>query len=221
MAKLSDLIETFASALSVPQTTVETYVKTLRKQGLLTTGGRGRGAPDVTADDCAKVMVAMMAGSPTHAVEKLSEIGNFRSIDDPNKIGEASSCILDALELSLGHTLLEGVTALIAHSIEKPPAIIAQDTVRTIFSPPEGSIHEFGAGNILINHQAKTANITFSLLYSEHITGNSYRPNRQDAWISYMPEEYWISRKMHFPHMKTEVSINLHAVDLIGAMLGR
>lgn len=221
MAKLSNLIEVFADTLSVPPTTVEAYVKALRKQGLLTTGGRGRGAPNITADDCAKVLVAMMAGSPTHAVEKLYEFGELRSFGCDRKPGELSKPMIDALKLQPGHSFIEGVAALISHSIDQNPADIARDTIRSFFIPPEGSIHEFSSGSVGIRYPGKEATIKFFLQYDAPIGENIYKSNIQEAFIMYMPEEYWRTFEIDTPYMTIEVLVRLYAIDEIGAMLSR
>lgn len=217
MAKLSDLIEVFSKTLSVPTTTVEAYVKVIRKEGMLTTGGRGRGAPDITSDDCAKILVAMMAGSPTYAIGKLQEFGKLRCFS--GEPGDASRPIFDALKLQPGHSFLEGVAALISHSVETDPAEIARCAIRRSFVPPEGSIDEFGAGSLRIQYPSKQATIRFFLHYHEPTGRKTYTVGSQEAFLNYMSQKYWDTNEFELPNMTTEVSVNFHAVNDLGVML--
>ncbi len=61
MAKLSDLIPTLARVLPMPEQTVAVIARALRKERLISTGGRGPGAADMTPEDCARLLVAIMA----------------------------------------------------------------------------------------------------------------------------------------------------------------
>lgn len=61
MAKLSDLIPTLAQVLPMPEQTVAMYARHLREARLLSTGGRGPGAAKMTATDCARLLIAIMA----------------------------------------------------------------------------------------------------------------------------------------------------------------
>jgi len=61
MAKLSDLIPTLAQVLPMPEQTVAMYARHLREARLLSTGGRGLGAAKMTATDCARLLIAIMA----------------------------------------------------------------------------------------------------------------------------------------------------------------
>lgn len=61
MAKLSDLIPTLAQVLPMPEQTVAVIARSLRQERLLSTGGRGPGAADMTPEDCARLLLAIMA----------------------------------------------------------------------------------------------------------------------------------------------------------------
>ncbi len=61
MAKLSDLIPTLAHVLPMPEQTVSVIARALRKERLISTGGRGPGAADMTPEDCARLLLAIMA----------------------------------------------------------------------------------------------------------------------------------------------------------------
>lgn len=60
MAKLSDLIPTLARVLPVPEQTVAVIARSLRQERLLSTGGRGPGAANMTPEDCARLLLAIM-----------------------------------------------------------------------------------------------------------------------------------------------------------------
>jgi len=70
--KLSNLIAVLADVLKMPETTIEAYAKPLRKNGLISSGGRGPGSADMTPKDCSNLLIACMAGSPAQAVENLN-----------------------------------------------------------------------------------------------------------------------------------------------------
>jgi hypothetical protein len=61
MAKLSDLIPTLAQVLPMPEPTVAMYARYLREAKLISSGGRGPGAAQMTATDCARLLIAIMA----------------------------------------------------------------------------------------------------------------------------------------------------------------
>lgn len=60
MAKLSDLVPALANVLQLPERTVAVYARFLREARLLSTGGRGPGAANMTPDDCARLLIAIM-----------------------------------------------------------------------------------------------------------------------------------------------------------------
>jgi hypothetical protein len=110
LRKLSAFIDVLAEATGMPRSSVEQYVKPLRKARLLTTGGRGAGAPDIDAGDCARLLVALMAGSPTHAVEFVQEIGRL-----PPAFSH-DSAVAKAWGLPRRHTFLDMLTELLARA---------------------------------------------------------------------------------------------------------
>lgn len=61
MAKLSDLIPTLAKVLPMPEQTIAIYARLLRQARLLSTGGRGPGGARMTPEDCARLLIAVMA----------------------------------------------------------------------------------------------------------------------------------------------------------------
>ncbi len=111
MAKLSELIPALANTLGMPETAIEAYAKALRKAGLITTGGRGFGAADMNSGDCARLLTAIMAGSPTYAVERVKTYGNLTCATEP---GEAGRPVYEAFCLTPGHSFVD----MLSHIIE-------------------------------------------------------------------------------------------------------
>lgn len=78
MAKLSDLIPTLAQVLPMPEQTVSVIARALRKERLISTGGRGPGAADMTPEDCARLLLAIMAADQVKdAVEASQRFWEF------------------------------------------------------------------------------------------------------------------------------------------------
>lgn len=97
MAKLSDLITEIGNSFWMEHGAIEAYVKPLRKAGLLSKGGRGTGAPEVTALDAARLLIAIAAGSPLWAVENVIRYGEL--IPPPGAVPKSISVLtLSALD---------------------------------------------------------------------------------------------------------------------------
>jgi len=58
MATPGELIKTTASVLGLSEATATTYYRSLREAGLVTKGGRGPSAPNMTARDAAQLLIA-------------------------------------------------------------------------------------------------------------------------------------------------------------------
>jgi hypothetical protein len=63
MAKLSALIPAVASSLGLPEKTVAIYARHLREARLISTGGRGPGGAEMTPQDCANLLMAIVGGN--------------------------------------------------------------------------------------------------------------------------------------------------------------
>ena len=70
MAKLSNLMLFMAEILGDPALKPDVYARPLRKEGLLKTGPRGPGAPDMTGEDCINLLLAIMGSAPAYASAK-------------------------------------------------------------------------------------------------------------------------------------------------------
>lgn len=60
MATPGQLIDAYAAALCLPRSVVEANYRSLREDGLVTKGGRGKSAPTSTPQDAAALLIALM-----------------------------------------------------------------------------------------------------------------------------------------------------------------
>lgn len=78
MPTLKTLKVEMERALKDPDLQAEIYARPLRKAGLLTSGGRGLNAPQVTVTDCANLLIAIMA--PGKAIRAAETVRKYRSL---------------------------------------------------------------------------------------------------------------------------------------------
>lgn len=78
MAKLSDLIPTLAQVLPMPEQTVAVIARALRQERLISTVGRGPGAANMTPDDCANLLLAIMAADQVK--DAVDAVHRFRAL---------------------------------------------------------------------------------------------------------------------------------------------
>lgn len=74
MATSGELIRITARALQLPESTVTSYHRMLRQGGLLTKGGRGRSAPDVSASDVARLLLALLGADALAEAVDITEL---------------------------------------------------------------------------------------------------------------------------------------------------
>lgn len=68
-----------SKALTTPEATVITYARRLKEAGMLTTGARGRHAPEMTPMDAARVTIAILTSDgPVHCVERVRLFGQIK-----------------------------------------------------------------------------------------------------------------------------------------------
>jgi hypothetical protein len=216
MAKLSELIPALANTLGMPETAIEAYAKALRKAGLITTGGRGFGAADMNSRDCARLLTAIMAGSPTYAVERVQTYGNLTCTIEH---GEAGRPVYEAFCLTPGHSFVDMLSHIIELAKKDPvdkfcaaalskanliPKYKENDLIFTLkievgFPEPNASIEVNG----FFGDLSKTGSI----------------------WISYRPQEYWDKKGKSSPDdpfygdIKYKTSISQKSVDALGNLL--
>ena len=75
-----------ASALTTPKKTVIVYARLLKEAGMLTTGARGRHAPEMTPLDAARMTLAILTTeSPSQCVERVRRFGQIKYSPDFKK----------------------------------------------------------------------------------------------------------------------------------------
>ncbi|MDP2051536.1 MAG: hypothetical protein Q8K33_22185 [Cypionkella sp.] len=68
-----------ATALTTPKKTVIVYARLLKEAGMLTTGARGRHAPEMTPLDAARMTLAILTTeSPSQCVERVRRFGQIK-----------------------------------------------------------------------------------------------------------------------------------------------
>lgn len=68
-----------SEALTTPEATVITFARRLKEAGMLTTGARGRNAPEMTPMDAARVTIAILTSDgPVHCVERVRRFGQIK-----------------------------------------------------------------------------------------------------------------------------------------------
>ncbi|MGF1464123.1 MAG: hypothetical protein ACFB2Z_13365 [Maricaulaceae bacterium] len=78
MAKLSELIPAMATATGLSEGSVLTYAQQLRKAGLIQTGGRGLGSPDMNETDITNLLLAILAtDSPSQSPNEVIQIRQY------------------------------------------------------------------------------------------------------------------------------------------------
>lgn len=76
--KSAAFIQTVAQAYRINEKSLVHFARLLKEAGLLSTGGRGRSAPDMTPLDAARTTIALLAtDKPTQAVEAVEKFGNL------------------------------------------------------------------------------------------------------------------------------------------------
>ncbi len=105
-----ELVEVTADALRLPKVTVGAYYRLLREAGLITKGGRGRSAAELTPSDVATLLIAIMAsetavGSP----ERTRRFGDFQLLSQ--NTGQ-SAC----LQAAAKDSFIDAFISLIIHT---------------------------------------------------------------------------------------------------------
>lgn len=68
-----------AHALTTPEASVINFARRLKEAGLLTTGARGRNAPEMTPMDAARLTLAILTtDSPLHCIERVLRFGQIK-----------------------------------------------------------------------------------------------------------------------------------------------
>jgi hypothetical protein len=206
LAKLSALIATLSDVLGMPESAVESYVKPLRKAGLIVSGPRGTAAPDIPPGQMAFIVIAILNGSPTHAVERAIYYGSL--ISNPNPLEDELAFITN-FDLSPGHTFLEMLTNVIHffadHSFTKRTIKAAQES--TIYdSTLKTSLLQIGVNRdvdlstsedvyVEMHEPVPGADITFSVWIFKIATAT----RRDDIKVHYSPPGLFHKKGPAFP----------------------
>lgn len=117
--KASAFNKLIAQAYTIPEKTVVVYARLLKEAGLLTTGARGRNAPDMTPLDAARITIAVLASNgPAQCVERVRRFGQLKYAPDrwPSRRGWEAMQEDRFSELFKGYTL----EAVLAHLFSLP-----------------------------------------------------------------------------------------------------
>ena len=193
MAKLSELIPAMAEVLGIPVSTADAYAKPLRKDGLIASGGRGTGAPDMTAKDSINLLLAIMSGSTTRASENVHHLRNL--IVDDGCIG-GSAYVIKSLELGRKHTFSDFMECLICESMTGSVQNTLKDALSFGLGWKADEIHKY---DCLLKVVVEEESMTGSIQVDLDGGGNNIRV--QPTFIRYFPKDYFkgnmgsISRK--------------------------
>ncbi len=114
MVSLHALNGALANTFATQHSTIEAYSKALRRAGLLTLGGRGRGAATMTTLDAARMIVAIMCGSVTDAAQNVGLYGDFVARTEPEEEKAFAT-----LGLSPNHKYVNAIARLLELSGDK------------------------------------------------------------------------------------------------------
>jgi hypothetical protein len=120
--KSAALNQLVASALTTPIETVTVYARLLREAGLLTTGARGRHAPEMTPLDAARLVLAILTtNSPAQCVERVRRFGTIPYSPNFKRIYRG----YEAMQPEQFSTIFEGETLeeVLAYIIARPSAL--------------------------------------------------------------------------------------------------
>ncbi|NRB17241.1 MAG: hypothetical protein HRU33_06595 [Rhodobacteraceae bacterium] len=105
--KSAEFNEMIASSLTRPVKTITVYARLLKEAGMLTTGGRGRYAPDMTPMDAARMVIAnLTTDSPSQCVERVQRFGKIKYSPGFRKTIRG----YETIQPELFETMLEGET---------------------------------------------------------------------------------------------------------------
>lgn len=113
MAVVTELVDAVAALTGREEASVRLFARTLREAGLMTQGGRGRSAPHMTSLDAARLLIGIMVGSPTRAVELCQEIGKLQLVTFTER-DEGSPTVTELCELPEVHSFEDALSALIS-----------------------------------------------------------------------------------------------------------
>jgi len=199
MATAGEMTKIVAEALALPEATVISYQTMLRKAGLMTMGGRGRSAPQMTPLDIARLIIALM-GSDALA-DAVAVVELWGALEYIFADAEHIPSELDDIGLAIFDDLLG------RHNFESAVAELIQANA----TRRQGKRTASWFGFKLDGHDL-TLNLTASALEASIIVGPfqfQYRrtsepanPAPPDEWYTLPAKERLVARAGH-PGMRT------------------
>lgn len=200
MAKLSALIPAVANSLGLPEKTVAIYARHLREARLISTGGRGPGGAEMTPQDCANLLVAILGGNL--AKDAALTVQHYASLpaggDEQRDRWELESFkIPELITLQERHSFGAALEALIASAKDGHLQQAMAEACPTmggyrIHLAPRIEISLIGPRAV-----ARINIVGFEPLWSEHITytersplDKSATPEEIEGWAEQLVEKY-------------------------------
>lgn len=222
MAKLSDLMPALSKVTGMPVTSVEAYARRIRQAGKLSSGGRGLGAADMSPKDCANLLIAVMARTPTRAVDALKKFGSMTSGD--HEPGDRGKPLYDAFDLKPGHTFAEAMTNLVnAAQLSAIDKHLENAFVSRKLIPENIDEIYFFTIDISIITPWNSASIV------AHAYDSMTAARPIELWSIYLPKKYWrsIGKSITIgPHgdrsrgdLHQETKISHKTIDALGQLL--
>lgn len=132
MVSVNKLNILFSELRGAPVTTVETYSRTLRKEGVLPETRRGGGASEISPEHAALMLLSIMRGSPTAAASNARELGSLVIHDGGGLMEAIHSAHLAALGWEDGITLAQAIAWLIDQAAADTMSQFARDDHLTV-----------------------------------------------------------------------------------------
>ena len=120
MAKLRELVSGMAEALSLPQRSVNVVAIHLRRAGLISSGGRGKGGAEMSARDAATLLVGNMGAEQLkEAPEAVRDLGAYFLSGIEDKDNELIPFEpTDYYNIEVGETFLSSLTKIIQYYVD-------------------------------------------------------------------------------------------------------
>ncbi|MFG1202223.1 hypothetical protein V5F29_07485 [Xanthobacter aminoxidans] len=114
MASPGDLVAAVAAVLGYPLVTISTYYRYLREAGLVTKGGRGPSAAQMSPRDAALLLLAVAASDEAKtAAERTLAMGLIPLVDRSRGRGQETSLLSVFDDLPPSHTFADALTMLL------------------------------------------------------------------------------------------------------------
>ncbi|MCA0850866.1 hypothetical protein [Salipiger thiooxidans] len=126
--KQAQFISLMSDSLGIEEKTLRIVVRTLRLEGLFTTGARGVNAPDMTPLDVARVTIAVVASSsPARAARDVRYFGSLRPFTDSERTREALAATKLDPDKTLEETLVDVVERKLPDAVVDHAELILND----------------------------------------------------------------------------------------------